>query len=148
MNKIYYEKRGRRYVPVAEYDSEFLDRFPKGNHLVMCYPGGQSRKYNIEPNQAALIAAARTMEDTIIREIVKKSELKPSRQPLTPGQQKAWKNLQKEFGDDLCALHGVSVWECVQAGLEVLIAEAEEKMKHPEVQKAYEQYQMMLELAT
>lgn len=54
MKKIYYEKQGRRYVPVYEYDSEFLDSFPKGNHLVMVYPGGSSRRYNIDPNYAAL----------------------------------------------------------------------------------------------
>ena len=55
--KIYYEKVGRRYVPVAEYDNEFMDSFTKGNHLVMCYPGGSSRRFNIQPDYAALIAA-------------------------------------------------------------------------------------------
>ena len=38
MKKIYYEKIGRRYVPVSEYDSEYLDSFSKGTHIVMCYP--------------------------------------------------------------------------------------------------------------
>ena len=36
MKKIYYEKVGRRYKPVAEYDPDYLDSFPKGSHLVMC----------------------------------------------------------------------------------------------------------------
>ena len=35
MKKVYYIKEGRKYVPVAEYDNELLDSFPKGNHLVM-----------------------------------------------------------------------------------------------------------------
>ena len=48
--KIYYEKLGRRYVPVAEYDNDLLDSFTKGTHLVMSYPGGQSRCFNIDPN--------------------------------------------------------------------------------------------------
>jgi len=39
MKKIYYEKKGRRYVPVAEYDNDFLDSFTKVTHLVMSYPG-------------------------------------------------------------------------------------------------------------
>ena len=43
MKKIYYEKRGRRYVPVAENDYDMFDAFPKGSHLVMCYPGGQTQ---------------------------------------------------------------------------------------------------------
>jgi hypothetical protein len=55
MKKIYYEKRGRRYVPVAEYDNDLLDSFPKGNHLVMSYPGGTSRRFNIDPAYAAMI---------------------------------------------------------------------------------------------
>ena len=63
MKKIYYEKVGRKYVPVAEYDSDYLDAFPKGSTLVICHPGGQSRRYNIDPDYAALIAAARVAED-------------------------------------------------------------------------------------
>jgi hypothetical protein len=57
MKKIYYEKIGRKYMPVAEYDNEFLDSFPKGNHLVMSYPGGSSRRFNIAPAYAPMIAA-------------------------------------------------------------------------------------------
>ena len=59
MKKIYYEKRGRRYVPIAEYDSTYLDSFTKGAHLVMCYPGGTSRRFNINPAYAPMIAAGR-----------------------------------------------------------------------------------------
>ncbi len=69
MKKIYYEKVGRRYVPVSEYDSEFLDAFPKGNHLVMCYPGGTSRRFRIDPALAPMIAAGRYAEDAICRAI-------------------------------------------------------------------------------
>jgi hypothetical protein len=65
MKKIFYEKQGRRYVPEAEYDNELLDSFPKGNHLVMCYPGGSSRRFNIDPNYAAMIAAGRVAEDAV-----------------------------------------------------------------------------------
>jgi len=69
MKKIYYEKKGRRYVPVAEYDSDLMDSFSKGTHLVMVYPGGSSRRYNIDPNYAAMIAAGRVAEDAISRAI-------------------------------------------------------------------------------
>ena len=40
VKKVYYEKIGRRYRPVAEYDSDLLDSFPKGSHLICVYPGG------------------------------------------------------------------------------------------------------------
>jgi len=65
MKKVYYEKVGRRYVPVYEYDSNLLDSFPQGNHLVMCYPGGSSRRFNIDPNYAAMIAAGRVAEEAM-----------------------------------------------------------------------------------
>ena len=86
--KIYYEKVGRKYVPVAEYDSEYLDSFPKGSHLVMCYPGGSSRRFNIDPNYAAMIAAGRVAEDTISQAVVKASEMRPHNKPITEKQKK------------------------------------------------------------
>jgi hypothetical protein len=63
----FYEKVGRRYQPVAEYDNTFLDSFEKGNHLVMCYPGGTSRRFHIDPAYAAMITAGRVAEDAVCR---------------------------------------------------------------------------------
>ena len=100
MKKVYYEKIGRRYHPVAEYDSDLLDSFPKGNHLVMCYPGGSSRRFNVQPDYASLIAASRVAEDAISSAIVKASEMRPHNRPITEKQKKAWDNLAKAFGDE------------------------------------------------
>ena len=95
MKKIFYEKVGRRYVPIAEYDNEFLDSFPKGNHLVMSYPGGSSRRFNIDPAHAPMIAAARVAEDAICRAIAKAAELRPPSTPITAKQKKAWNAVDK-----------------------------------------------------
>jgi hypothetical protein len=146
MKKIYYEKVGRRYVPVAEYDSNFLDSFTKGNHLVMSYPGGTSRRFNIDPNYAAMIAAGRVAEDAVCRAINKASELRPKQTPITPKQKKAWEALAKAFGDELCTLHGLSVHDCAEAGIKAMQEEADKLMKHESVRKAYEQFQLMCEL--
>ena len=146
MKKIYYEKVGRKYVPVAEYDNELLDSFPKGTHLVMAYPGGQSRRFNIDPNYAAMIAAGRLAEDAICRAISKASELRPKSTPITPGQKKAWEKLAKEFGDELCTLNGLSVHDCAEAGVKAMQEEADKLMKHESVRRAYEQFQLMCEL--
>jgi len=147
MKKIYYEKVGRRYVPVAEYDNEFLDSFTKGNHLVMCYPGGTSRRFNIEPALAPMIAAGRVAEDAICRAISKASELRPQRTPLTPRQKRAWEELAAAFGDELCTLQGLSIHDCAQAGVEAMQAEADKLMKNDSVRKSYEHFQMMCELS-
>ena len=146
MKKIYYEKVGRRYVPVAEYDNDFLDSFPKGNHLVMSYPGGTSRRFNIDPNYAAMIAAGRVAEDAICKAISKASELRPKQTPITEGQRKAWKKLAQEFGDELCTLHGLSVHDCAEAGVKAMMVEADKLLANPTVRNAYEKFLFVAEL--
>jgi len=146
MKKIYYEKRGRRYVPVAEYDNDFMDSFTKGNHLVMSYPGGTSRRFNIDPNYAAMIAAGRVAEEAICESMRKASEMKPQRTPITPGQKKAWEKLAKEFGDELCPLTYGSTRDHAEAGVKAMQEEADKLMKHESVRKSYEHFLLMCEL--
>jgi hypothetical protein len=146
MEKIYYEKIGRKYVPVSVYDSDYLDSFPKGSHLVICYPGGQSRRYNIDPNYAALIAAGRVAEDAIIQAMSNASELKPQQTPVTPAQQKAWKALARAFGTELCTLNGASAYDITQAGLKALEKEADKLLTNPAVRKAYDHFLLVAEL--
>ena len=146
MKKIYYEKIGRKYVPVAEYDNDFMDSFTKGTHLVMSYPGGQSRRYNIDPNYAAMIAAGRVAEDAICKAISKASELRPKQTPITLGQKKAWEKLAKEFGDELCTLNGLSVHDCAEAGVKAMQFEADKLLSNPTVRQAYERFLFLAEL--
>jgi hypothetical protein len=139
VKKILYEKVGRRYVPVAEnYDDHYT--FPKGNHLVMCYPGGESRQYNIDPNYAALIAASRVAEDAMCKALNKASEMRPARTPITPAQQRAWKKLAKEFGDELCTLNGASIHDIAEAGVRALQQEADTLLTNATVKAAYDQF--------
>ena len=140
VTKVYYEKVGRKYVPVAEYDSDYLDAFPKGSTLVMCYPGGQSRRYNIDPDYAALIAAARVAEDAMIQAMSKASELKPTQTPVTLAQQRAWKGLARAFGTELCTLNGASSYDIVRAGLKALEDEAAQLLTNESVKAAYDQF--------
>lgn len=147
MKKIYYEKQGRRYVPVSEYDSDYLDSFPKGNHLVMVYPGGSSRRFNIDPNYAAMIAAGRVAEDVMCRALTQASELKPSKKPLTARQLRAWQELAASFGDDMYTLQGVSTHDIVQAGVQAMQAEADKMLNNPVVRRAYDRFLLVAELA-
>ncbi len=146
MKKIYYEKKGRRYVPVAEYDSDFLDSLPKGAHLVMCYPGGSSRRFHIDPNYAAMIAASRVAEDAICRAISKASELRPPSTPITEKQKKAWNALSEAFGEEISTLRGLSIHDCAEAGVKAMMDEADKLMKHEAVRKAYEQFLLICKL--
>jgi hypothetical protein len=143
MKKIYYEKVGRKYVPVAEYDNDFLDSFPKGNHLVMCYPGGSSRRFNIDPNYAAMIAAGRVAEDAISSAVVKASEMRPHNRPITEKQKKAWEALAKAFGNDRYYVEIPSAREIAEAGVKAMQVEAEKLLTHPAVKKSWDQFHLV-----
>jgi len=143
---IFYVKQGRKYVPHSSYSSEFCDSFPKGTHLVMSYPGGSSRRFSIDPAYAPMIAAGRVAEDAICKAISKASELRPKQSPITVGQKKAWEKLAKEFGDELCTLHGLSVHDCAEAGVKAMMEEADKLLANPAVRKAYERFLFIVEL--
>lgn len=146
--KIYYEKVGRKYIPVAEYDNDYLDSFPKGNHLVMCYPGGSSRRFNIDPNFAAMIAAGRVAEDAISQAVVKASEMRPHNKPITEKQKKAWEALAKSFGSDRYYIEIPSAREISEAGVKAMMEEAEKLMLHPAVKRAYDNFQIVAKLVS
>jgi t-SNARE complex subunit (syntaxin) len=151
MKKIFYEKVGRKYVPVYEYDQTLMDAFPKGTHIVMCYPGGQSTRYNVNPNYASMIAAGRLAEDAISKKLMEASEIRMQRKDrdreLTPKQRAAWNNLIKEFGDSAKQLEWASVREIAEAGVDAMQAEADKLMQNESVRKAYEHFQLICELS-
>lgn len=146
MKKIYYIKKGRRYMPVAEYDSDLLDSFPKGTHLVMCYPGGSSRRFNVDPALAPMIAAGRVAAAAMCSAISKASELKPERTPITPAQLAAWQQLREAFGSEITTLGGLSVHDCAEAGVQAMITEVDKLLSNATVRKAYERFQLVCDL--
>lgn len=145
--KIFYEKVGRKYVPVKEYDEDLVGALPKGNHLIMCYPGGRSTRYNIDPDYAALIAAGRIAQDVMAQALVKASEMRPKKTPLTPEQKQAWDNLKAAFGDDMYSLHIDSAHDVALAGLNALQKTAKELYStNPSVQAALDHLMLLTKL--
>jgi hypothetical protein len=146
MKKIFYEKVGRRYKPVYEYDQVLLDAFPKGTHLVDVYPGGSSRRFNVNPAYAPMIAAGRVAEDAISKVLMKASDLRPKNAPLTEGQRKAWDNLVKEFGEEARCLEWPSAREACEEAVKAMQVEAGVLLENPTVRKAYEHFMLICEL--
>jgi hypothetical protein len=146
MKQLFYKKVGRRYVPVYEYDNELLDSFPKGTHLVDVYPGGSSKRFNVDPAYAPMIAAGRVAEDAICKSIQKAAELRPKQTAITPEQKRAWNALAEAFGDELCTLQGLSIRDCAEAGVKAMQDEADKMMKHQSVRQAYDHFMLMCEL--
>ena len=147
---IFYRKKGRRYVPVYEYDTTLMDSLPKGNHLIQCYPGGSSRRFNVEPAYAPMIAAGRVAEDQISAVIMKATDLRRNynmrQRPMTPGQLRAWNKLIKEFGEEARALEWPSAREACEEAVKAMQVEADKLLTNPAVKKAYDHFLLLCEL--
>jgi hypothetical protein len=147
MRQLFYKKVGRRYVPVSEYDSELLDAFPKGNHLVMSYPGGASRRFNIDPALAPMIAAGRYAEDAISNKIREATDLRPMNREIDEETQKRWQEVIKVLPDDMRFMfsHGCAR-DAAEAGVNAMMAEANKLLAHPAARKAYDNFILVCKL--
>lgn len=143
---IFYVKKGRRYVPHSTYEPNFCDAFPKGTHLVQCYPGGSLRRYNIDPAFAPMIAAGRVAEDVISKKIMEASDMRPKSKPMTQEQIDAWNHLVKVFGPEARTLEWPSAREVAEAAVEAMSKEADKLLENPSVRKAYERFLLVAEL--
>lgn len=119
MSEQIYVKNGKRYLKYGlRWDRQNL---PYGNHMVICQPGCEVRLYNVEPDKAGLIAAAHPIKEEIVKFILKKMEMRPSRRTVTPAQKAAWDNLVKEMGDDRFVVEYASIQEIVDHTLNMII---------------------------
>jgi len=82
----------------------------------------------------------------MIKSMQKASEMKPRQTPITPGQQRAWKKLAKEFGDDLCTLQVSSAHDIAKAGVKALQDEAKMLYSNQAVRKAYDHFILLCQL--
>jgi hypothetical protein len=143
---IFYKKEGRKYVPVYEYDSDLMDSFSKGTHLIDVYPGGKSTRYNINPNHAAMIAAGRVAEDAISTAIMNASQAQMKRNPISDREREAWHHLIEVWGDEARTITYPSARGIAEAGIKAMCEEAEKLMEHPAVKDAYNKFLMVCEL--
>ena len=116
MKETYYIKVGNRYKPVREYDSQLMDSFPEGCHLVVSFPGNTSYRYNIKPDTAALEAAFRVAVEKggLADKIREVCEAKP-RMPWTERDQKAFERFKKDTGREFYYLEYPSIRDIIEA---------------------------------
>ena len=144
--KIFYEKVGKRYKPVREYDPDLMDAFPKGTHVVVCQPGFKSYSYNIDPMFAPMFAAGKYAEDSMSSAIVKALEYQPKQQALTERQRELWQELKQSFADQDFAIHGASARDAALAGIKALEQEVEKMLEVPAVKSAYDHFMLVWKL--
>lgn len=119
-----YVKRGRRYYPAAEHEE--IDSYPQGAHLVICEPGSTLRQFGINPDEAALLAAAEPLRKEIARIVSDSMAMRPSRRLMTDRQLAAWSNLVNAMGKDGYIIEYASVQETADAVVRMLIDRAKE----------------------
>lgn len=147
MKELFYRKVGRRYVPVSEYDSNLLDAFPQGAHLVMSVPGGRSTHYNIDPNYAAMIAAGRIAEDAMVDAMHRADmPIPPDGREMTEAEVEAWNNLIAVWGNSARTLTRGGIRTVVEAGIDAMQAEADRLMQHESVRLAWDHFQTVCAL--
>jgi hypothetical protein len=146
--QLFYKKEGRKYIPVSEYDNEVLDSIPyNSTTLIHSYKNGQSRRFNVEPALAPMVAASMVLRDSLTTIISKASEFKPRETPITPAQRKAWADLNKSFGGCLTSLDGVSVHDIAESILKAISDKAEELLTNASVKASYEEFLMITALS-
>ena len=143
MKKIFYEKVGKRYKPVKEYDSELMDAFHKGATLVICRPGSMSYKYDIDPMFAPMIAAGKYAEDSISKAMLNAMEYRPKSQLITEQQRELWKELKKSLVDQDFVIYGPASIDAARAGIKALEQEVEKMFEVPAVKLAYDHFMMV-----
>lgn len=153
MKKVFYEKVGSKYIPVSEYSSELSDSFTPGCHMIVVSEGSYTRRYNIDPDRSAMIAAGIIAEHEIVKVITEKSSIRlsadanRSSNTLTPEQAIAWDNLITAFGESGRRLEWPSAHEVAQAALQVLQDQAAKLLDNASVKKAHDNLVLVAKLS-
>lgn len=118
-----YIKRGRRYVEVGWHDPQ-AHYYPHGAHLVISKPGGSLTMYRVDPDNAALLAAAQTMREAMLDAIHKADAIRLKRmdgRPLTKKELAGWEAYKAIAGEPRSLmLEGVSLSDVIDAGIKAL----------------------------
>lgn len=140
MKKVFYEKVGKRYKPVKEYDDTIMSAFPKGAHVVVCRPGVTSYMYDVDPDFAPMVAAGKYVEDEMLLAIHEGLELKPKQTLLTERQRALWDELKNSFNDQDFAIYRPAATEAARKGIKALEKEVEKMLSNPAVKLAYDHF--------
>ena len=140
MRETFYRRVGRRYRPVSEYDSELMDALPEGHHLISVQVGLTSRRFDVDPSLAPMIAAGLYAEDAISRAIYNAMELKPHKVTMTVRQLALMEELTASMNQQDAQWIRPCARDAAEAGVRALQAEAQRRMNHPAVRQAYEHF--------
>jgi len=130
-----------KYVAVRQYDQEFNDSWPKGDHLMQCYPGGKMIKFNVNANHAAMLAAGRVAHEAITSSINSHNSIQTSRPPMTVAEKAAWANLVKVWGNSAKQLQYPCASDVATAAVNVMVKQAAYFMENKMCKAAYDEFE-------
>jgi hypothetical protein len=146
MKKIFYEKVGKRYVPVSEYNDELLDSRKYGDYLISVRPGCTSTIKVVDPAFAPMVAAGLYARQSIEEALLESSKFSPSREPITAEQQEAWKRLSDSFGEQSSTLQKKSIHEIAQTGIDEMQKQANLLLTNDSVKIAFNNFLLVSKL--
>lgn len=119
-----YKKHGRRYKEIGNYEPEAYDTYPHGAHLVISRPGSRLTRFSINPDHAALLAAAEDMREAMIQ-AMRDASMPRISEKAKAAHKRGWAAYIAAVGrEDMLTVTGASAQDCVQAGIDVLMAKA------------------------
>lgn len=125
MENILYRKVGKRYVPAGRENYE-IDMIPFGWHLIHSCSRSKSTRFNIDPDDARLLAAAEKIRLKLEKKLLDAMDLEPKTEEITPEARK----LLDKFNALIKNKSGIttfwrkSVREIVDSAINELIEEA------------------------
>jgi len=124
-----YEKRGRRYYPVAQ-EVQF-NMLPEGDWLLCVRPGHQTITRVVGDARPEVLAAARDMREAMADAMRKQNDAYRAvcprdGQKLSEREQAAMRAFRAVMGDErMLVFEGVSLTSVVEAGIAALLAKTE-----------------------
>lgn len=148
--ETYYIKRGEEFIPISEYDSDITDSFKYGTHLVVNHLGCKMYSYEIEPDNAAMIASLKIFKEYLVKRMYVAGEASPkngSRVPFTEKQMKAYNKLKEELGEHTHYFEFPALNDIVDKALKDFMEFSGDKYKdYPFVKKAYDNLLLKIKL--
>ena len=124
MSRVFYEKRGRRYYPVAESDPDAIGALTEGAYLLIVQPGQRRFLGQIDPDYASLAAAAEPALDAIAKAIVSEYSKLDCNRKLTTEQAAAWQAFKATLGGGSAYITRPSAFQIARAGFDAILATA------------------------
>jgi len=145
-NDIIYKKVGKKYFPMG-VDTYKWDILPVGAHLIVIDGGCTTRKYNIDPDYAPMLAAVMYCRDELANAIGEATSARPRNQPITELQRKKWEEFAESMGESLMLLQHDSTYDVAEKVLKMLIARSDELLKNESVKLAHDQFLFLSKLS-